>query len=156
MIGEELITHFGYLGLFIISLLAASIIPLSSELFVVLMQSLGYNSWLIGLVATLGNYTGALTVYYMGKYGGSYLLGRSAKIDAVQLARAEAWFGRYGSPILLLSWLPIVGDALCGTAGLLRLGLLRFSLWTILGKGWRYFLLLGAWKWIIAWWREFG
>ena len=70
----DFIFSLGYLGLFIISFLAASLIPLSSELFVLGMPVLGYNIWLVAVVATLGNFFGALLNYYVGKKGSDLCL----------------------------------------------------------------------------------
>lgn len=153
---EFLITQFGYLGLFIISLVAASIIPLSSEVFVLAMPAMGFNVWLVGLVATAGNFTGALTVYYMGKKGTEYLLAKYPRLDGKRLTQAENWFHRWGAPVLLLAGLPIIGDPICLVAGTLHMKFWTFSLWTFIGKGWRYVLLLGFWNSILNWWGWFG
>lgn len=64
--------QFGYPGLFIISFLAASLLPLSSEIFVLAMPPLGYSPWGVGIVATIGNYAGALMNYYVGKKRGRF------------------------------------------------------------------------------------
>jgi len=45
---------------------------------------------------------------------------------------------RYGSPALLLSWVPIVGDPLCVAAGWLRLNPWLATLFIALGKFARY------------------
>lgn len=147
---ELLIAEFGYGGLFIISVLAASILPLSSEVFVLAMPLLGYNVWVVGIVATVGNYVGALTNYYIGRKGSNVILGRFFKLDPLQVARAERWFGRWGAPALLMSWAPIVGDPLCAVAGMLHMGFGKFSVWTIIGKGARYVVLLGAWHLLVG------
>ena len=59
-------------------------------------------------------------------------------MDEAKVARAEAWFGRYGMPSLLLAWLPVVGDPLCLVAGLLRSHLGLFLLLVTIGKAARY------------------
>ena len=50
---------------------------------------------------------------------------------------------RWGPAVLLLSWAPLAGDALCAAAGWLRLPLLPCALWMAAGKGARYAFL--AW-----------
>lgn len=57
--------------------------------------------------------------------------------------RAARLLRRYGQPALLLSWVPLIGDALVALAGGMRLPFLRFSFWTLLGKASRY--LAVAW-----------
>ena len=45
---------------------------------------------------------------------------------------------RYGRPALLLSWLPLVGDAIVALAGATRVPFLPFSVWVVIGKAARY------------------
>jgi membrane protein YqaA with SNARE-associated domain len=99
------------LGLLAASFLAATLVPLPSEaaLFAYLQLYPDRTALALG-VATLGNTAGGMT---------SFLIGRfipQGKLDfrAVQQVR------RYGAPVTLLAWLPLVGDALCVAAGWLR------------------------------------
>ncbi len=50
---------------------------------------------------------------------------------------------RYGAPALLLSWVPLIGDAIVAAAGLARMRWWPFAGWTVVGKAARY--LLVAW-----------
>ena len=135
--------QFGYLGLFAISFLAASILPLSSELFVLAMPPLGYNLWLVGIVATLGNYAGALTNYYVGQKGTDFVLSRYFKVSDKTWSRAERFYERWGPIALFFSWVPFIGDPLTAVAGALRMDWRIFTFWVLLGKGFRYVILLG-------------
>ena len=45
---------------------------------------------------------------------------------------------RWGRPVLILSWVPLIGDALVAAAGVARMPLVPFSFWVILGKALRY------------------
>ena len=56
------------------------------------------------------------------------------------MSRLRTW----GSPALLLSWLPLVGDPLCFAAGYLRLPFALSLLFIALGKIARYAVLLIA------------
>ena len=89
----------GYLGLFIISFLAASLLPLSSELFVLGCRS-RLQSLVVALVATIGNYCGTLVNYYVGKRGTDFVLGRYFQIKPETWARAERFYERWG-PVAL-------------------------------------------------------
>ena len=100
------------LGLFAASFAAATLFPLPSEaaLFAYL-QHYPDNAALAVAVATVGNTAGGMT---------SYLIGRfipSKKLDSKAIQRVR----RYGAPVTLLAWLPIVGDALSVAAGWLRI-----------------------------------
>jgi membrane protein YqaA with SNARE-associated domain len=90
------------------------------------------------LVATVGNTAGGLVTYAMGRL----LPGRKAD------ARSLAWLRRHGAPLLVLSWVPIAGDALCAAAGWLRLPVLPSALWLFAGKLARYLVIAAA----LLWW----
>jgi membrane protein YqaA with SNARE-associated domain len=90
-------------------------------------------------VATLGNYLGACTTYLLARAAAS----RIVTAEGSRSQRAARLVQRYGSPALLLSWVPIVGDALVALAGASRMSFGPFSLWTLIGKAGRY--LAVAW-----------
>lgn len=94
-------------ALFLSSFLAATILPGGSE--VVLFGVLKNHPqlyWPALTVATLGNTLGGMSSYLIGRF----IPGRR-KLRFLERVR------RYGTPILLLSWVPVVGDALCVAAG---------------------------------------
>jgi membrane protein YqaA with SNARE-associated domain len=100
------------LGLLAASFAAATLFPLPSEaaLFAYL-QHYPDNAVLAVSVATVGNTAGGMTSYLIGRF-----------IPAKKLdSRAVQHVRRYGAPVTLLAWLPIVGDALCVAAGWLRI-----------------------------------
>ncbi len=98
--------------LFAASFAAATLVPLPSEaaLFAYL-QLQPENRALAVAVATVGNTAGGMTSYLIGR-----LIPRR-KVDW----RAIGWLQRYGSPVTVPAWLPLVGDALCVAAGWLRI-----------------------------------
>jgi len=65
-----------------------------------------------------------------------------------QMARAEMWYARYGRWSLLVSWFPVVGDALTVTAGVLREPLWSFVAIVGIGKALRY----GVLAWVTLVW----
>lgn len=123
--------------LFGVSFLASTLVPISSEaaLFAVLRMHADLVWPAIG-VATLGNTLGGLTTYVIGRYFG-------AKKPLTQLARVR----RYGSPLLLLAWLPLVGDALCLAAGWARLDWVAVALWSAAGRLARYWVVAQGALW---------
>ena len=126
-------------GLFVAAFLAATILPLASEVpLALLVRRDGDVIWPV-LVATLGNYLGACTTYLLARAAASRLV----TAERSSSSRALRWFERYGPPALLLSWVPVVGDGLVALAGAARVPFARFSFWTIAGKGGRY--LAVAW-----------
>ncbi|MCA9918620.1 MAG: DedA family protein [Anaerolineales bacterium] len=133
----------GYFGLFFISFLSASLVPLASEVFVLGMPPLGYNPWWVVVVATLGSYTGSLLNYTIGKKGTDFVLGRYVKINPKTWAKAERFYERWGPVALFFSWVPFIGDPLTAVAGALHMPLGPFSFWVLFGKTLRYLVLIG-------------
>lgn len=144
LMGIDFFFQFGYLGLFIISFLAASLLPLSSEVFVLAMPPLGYNVWIVGAVATFGNFVGALTNYYVGLKGSDFIGSRYFAIKEESWIKAENFYSRWGPVALFFSWVPFIGDPLTAVAGALHMNIWTFTFWVILGKGLRYVVLLGV------------
>ncbi len=85
-------------------------------------------------LATLGNSLGGMSSYALG-----WLLPKASAHPRVQ-SRLHL-VRRFGAPVLLLSWVPIIGDALCVAAGWLRLPWLAAALFMAVGKFLRYYLL---------------
>ncbi|MDQ3068185.1 MAG: DedA family protein [Acidobacteriota bacterium] len=124
-----------YAALAVWSFLAATVLPLGSEPMVVLMISQGFPLGPVVTVATIGNTLGSFTTYGIGR------LARRAAVPSGRSRRALALVEKYGAPALLLSWVPVVGDAIVAAAGLARMPFVRFALLTAAGKLARYLLL---------------
>lgn len=138
-----LVFQSGYVGIFAISFLSATLVPLASEVFVVAMPSLGYDTWLIILFATFGSFLGSLTNYYVGLKGTDFVLSRYFTMKPETLVRAERFYQRWGPVALFFSWVPFIGDPLTAVAGVLRINIRVFIFWVLLGKTLRYLALLG-------------
>lgn len=139
-----LIVNFGYFGLFLISFSAATLLPLGSEAAVAFMAAADFDPQKLLLVATTGNSLGALVNYLVGKWGAAFVFTRYIRVDPVVLERLEKVYGRWGAPVLFFAWLPFVGDPLTVAAGVLRVNVYLFMFWVILGKMFRYYLLIAA------------
>jgi membrane protein YqaA with SNARE-associated domain len=120
--------------LFASSFLAATLLPGGSEavLFGVLKLHPG-ELWLALAVATLGNTLGGMSSYVLGRF----IPQKSGLKEQKGLARVQ----QYGAPILLLSWIPIIGDPLCVAAGWLRLNPWLSALCIAAGKFVRYWVI---------------
>ncbi|MEW5708005.1 MAG: DedA family protein [Pseudomonadota bacterium] len=120
--------HWSLLALLLSSFLAATLLPGGSE--AVLLGVLKHSPELyfpaIG-VATLGNTLGGMT---------SYMIGRL--IPPKEPLKGLAFVRRYGSAALLFAWAPVAGDALCVTAGWLRVNPWWSAGFMALGKLARY------------------
>lgn len=131
-------------GLFAWSFLAASIVPVPSELALVAAQQAGWAPlWLLIAVAATGNTLGACLNWWLGLYVEHFLERRWFPVKPAQLDRASVRFQRYGGWCLLLSWMPVIGDPLTFAAGLLRYPFWRFLPIVALAKTARYAVVLG-------------
>lgn len=135
----------GYFGLFLAALVAATFLPMQSEVVLVGLQLAGQHSLpLLLLMATLGNVLGSLINWLLGRYIERWRDRRWFPVSPEQLERAQKVYRRYGYWSLLLSWAPFIGDPLTLIAGVLREPLWRFLLIVTLAKGGRYLLLVAA------------
>lgn len=136
----------GLAGLFVWSFLAATVLPLGSEpALVALVRSSGQVVVPIA-VATTGNVLGAATTWWLGKRGAELLEARSS--ESRWDVRARKVFARWGQPALLLSWVPLVGDAIVAAAGASGVRFVPFTLWATAGKLTRYAAVAWAAGWI--------
>ena len=122
------------LGLFASSFAAATILPLASEVPLVLIVRREQVFALPVLVATSGNYLGACTTFFLARAAAA----RLAPAHFDQHGRPAQWFRRYGAPALFLSWVPVVGDGIVVLAGGTGVPFMQFSIWTAAGKFARY------------------
>jgi len=121
-------------ALFTSSFLAATLLPGASEAALFAVLTLHPSQYWLALgVSTLGNTLGGLS---------SYVLGRV--IPQKQSLRGLPMLQKYGSPALLLSWVPVIGDPLCVAAGWLRFNFLAATLFIALGKFVRYWVIAVA------------
>ena len=119
------------ISLFVSSFLAATLLPGGSEavLFAVL-KSYPDTLWIALGISTLGNTLGGMVSFGMG-----WLLPQTQQLKHVEKLR------RYGTPALLLAWVPLIGDALCLAAGWLRLNWWQAMLFMAIGKFARYWVI---------------
>jgi membrane protein YqaA with SNARE-associated domain len=131
-----------YVGLFVLALLAATLLPMQSEAgLVALLLTDSYSTTGLLLAAIVGNTLGSCINWWLGRSLNRFQSRRWFPVSPAQLLRAQHWYQRYGRWSLLLSWLPIVGDPLTLVAGVMREPLGRFVLLVLLAKSARYLLL---------------
>ncbi len=125
---------YGLWGLGLYSFLAATLLPGGSEVALFALIRLQPEQLFAALlVSTAGNTLGGMFSWWCGRY-----LPRWQRLENMPFkARLERW----GSPLLLFAWLPLVGDALCLAAGWLRLHWLPCAVFMAIGKFARYWLV---------------
>ncbi|MGC3873879.1 YqaA family protein [Halomonas sp. GXIMD04776] len=138
------------LSLFLVALASATLLPGGSEVWLARQWCAGESSLLLWLVATAGNSLGSLINVALGRYARRFQQRRWFPVSPGSLLRAERWYRRFGGWSLLLSWAPVVGDALVVAAGVLRMAWWRATLLIVIAKGARYALLLAlAQAWLL-------
>lgn len=135
-----LLSDFGAMfGLFMTGLLAGSLVPIPSEtaLVAMLMRST-YSVWLLLVVSTAGNVAGSVINWLIGRALEKFKHSRWFPANEKQLAKARAWYHKYGRWSLLMSWVPIVGDPLTVVAGIMKEPLWFFLILVTVAKFTRY------------------
>ncbi len=138
---ESWLIEHGYTALFLLSFLAATLVPLGSEWLLAVLLVNGFDPVIVVPVATVGNSCGALTTYAIGLWGGPFLIRCILRISPESQGKAERYFTHYGCWSLLFSWVPVLGDPLCLAAGILRTRFWRFLLLVSTGKFIRYLVV---------------
>lgn len=129
-------------SLFVSAFISSTLFPGGSEaLLISLCLQHPEEIPLYVLVATIGNTLGGMTSWGLGYFFAQRYHHRFQTHNTHQ--KAMAWFQKHGSPILLFSWLPVIGDPLCLAAGLIRQSWLPVALFIFIGKFLRYVIL--AW-----------
>ena len=132
-----------YFQLFIISFLAATILPLSSELVLsTMLLTDSFDKYLLLVVASFGNILGSSVNWYLGKKILIFKDNKWFPANERQIAKGEIYFKKYGIWSLLLAWVPIIGDPLTIVAGILRVKFFTFLLLVSISKISRYIFLI--------------
>lgn len=131
-------------GLFIVSFLAATLVPAQSEVVLLgLLLTGSYPAWLLLLVASTGNVLGSCANWLTGFFLARFEDQSWFPVRQESLRKAEAWYHRYGRWSLLLSWIPVIGDPLTVVAGVLREPFLVFLAFVTFAKVGRYLAIFG-------------
>ncbi len=136
-----------YLSLFVISFLAATILPFSSELTLAgLIVTSNYDNLLLLIVASFGNVLGSVVNWALGFYSRNLSSKKWFPFKETQIEKSSKWFRKFGKWSLLFAWVPVLGDPLTLIAGLLRVKFIDFIILVAIGKVTRYlvvFYLIG-------------
>ncbi len=142
-ISMEILGDLGYLGLFIASFLAGSVLPFASEaLLGVMSASSLFNMWLCLIIATAGNTLGGTTCYYIGRMGKMVWIEKFLRIPQNKLSKAQQFLQGKGSLCGFFAFLPFVGDAIIVALGLMRANVWGVNLSMLIGKFLRYYLIV--------------
>lgn len=136
----ESFIEWGYLGLFLASFLGATVIPLSSEIVLSFLILNGYDFKLSLLIATIGNWLGGLSSYYLGRLGRWETLERFFNLKKEKIHHLKTKIDKWGSTLAFLCWLPIIGDPIAVSLGFFRINYILVATWMLFGKIFRYII----------------
>lgn len=150
-----------YLFIFIFMTIESSFIPFPSEVVVPPAAYLActgndMNIYLVVLFATLGALAGAFINYYLAMWIGRPIVykfsnsrfGHACLIDQEKVEKAERYFDKHGAISTFIGRLiPAIRQLISIPAGLARMNIGIFTIFTLLGAGiWNFILaLLGYW-----------
>ena len=158
---DWVVNNAGYGLVFALMVVESSFIPFPSEVVVPPVAFLAYtrgdlNVFLVVLVATAGALVGALINYYLSMWIGRPLvyrfadsrIGHACLLDRAKVEKAERYFDRHGAVSTLMGRLiPAVRQLISVPAGLARMNIVKFIVFTSIGAGiWNTILgALGYW-----------
>lgn len=139
------LSEYGYLGLFLASFLAATILPFSSEVVFAALISAGMDTWTCIFMATAGNALGGVTCYYVGHFGKVDWLEKYFKIKKEKIDKMQTWLEGKGAIMGFFGFLPAVGDVILVALGFMRanvpvtmlsMTMGKFARYVVIGLGW--------------------
>lgn len=136
----ELIKTFGYLGIFLVSLISTSTIFLPFPLYsiITIASALGFNPFLVSILSALGMTIGEYTGYFIGRGGGKLLYKRYKKT----IKKFEKFFKKFGVlTITIFAFLPFPFDIIGIVAGIGGFDMKKFFVATFVGKFFKAALL---------------
>lgn len=142
---QALVISLGPLGVFLSMFLGSTVIPIPSEAVLVAAGVVGFQPIDIAVYGGLGLTAGGIAGYFMGAYGGRSFLDKYGKYFLITPERLETfdrWFQKWGDYSTLFSRLvPLVPyQVFSVAAGIARMNLIHFSIFTLIGSIPRAFL----------------
>lgn len=143
------ISSLGYMGIVLLMGIESANIPLPSEVIMpfsgYLVYSGQFSLFWVAIAGGLGCLWGSLLSYWVGAKGGRPLIEKYGKyilMNKHDLDIADRWFARWGmSAVFVGRLLPVIRTFISFPAGIARVNLIRFSIYTFVGSViWSYFL----------------
>ena len=136
-----LVTAFGYLGVFIASILGSATVILPMPLFLLIFFAGSIlNPFLVGIIAGVGSAIGELVAYAVGFGGRKIVDKKKVKLKKQGLGkwfrRGQAWMHKRGGflVIFLFAATPLPDDVIGIICGSIKYDLKKFFIATLLGK----------------------
>lgn len=140
----QLIIEHGILGFGIASFLAGSFVPFSSEAVMVALLAAGVDPWGLVVWGTVGNTLGSAFNYWIGSLGNPHWIKKWTGVSEEKLERGMHYVDRYGFWAGWLAWVPLLGSLITVALGLMRARWAPTMINILLGKFFRYWLIMAA------------
>ena len=134
----EFFYDYGLSGLFLASFLAATVLPFSSEALLTLLIANHFEVSSCIAVATLGNWMGGMSSFFLGYLGKWEWIEKYLRIKKEKMEKFMGKLHRYGDWFAFFSFLPGIGDAIAVASGFFRCRLWIVAVSMLLGKFVRY------------------
>ncbi len=141
-----MLSDLGYFGLFVGSFLASTVVPFSADALLVGCLAIGLKTSLCLVLATLGNWLGGLTSYYIGRIGNMDRIEKWFKIKKEKLEQQQKLVERWGSLLAFVTWLPIVGDVFAIALGFYKINWKQCAFWMLIGRFIRFVFWIFIWQ----------
>lgn len=133
--------EYGYFGLFAAAFLAATILPIGSEILFATMIWAEFDVWLCIIAASIGNWLGGMTNYLLGRLGKIEWAEKHLKIKQKTMLKIQKATSGYGAWLAFFSFLPAIGDFIAFVLGYMRANVYIVNISMFLGKFLRYIAL---------------
>jgi len=122
-----ILASYGYWGLFLTARIAGSILPFSAEVVLTILLYKDYPMVPLILIATLGNWLGGYTVFFLGYFTRWDLIKKYLGIETEKI-RQFILKNKYPDEIqALFCWIPFVGSLLLISLGIKKASIYKTS-----------------------------
>jgi membrane protein YqaA with SNARE-associated domain len=135
-----------YFGLFLNSFLAATLLPVVSEPFLIYLLSENFPAVPIVICATIGNSLGSYLTYYLGYLANWQKINKWLRMKEDSILNAKEWIDKYGVYTAFFAWVPFLGDPVTLALGVFKIDVKQAFLFIFIGKLIRYSIV--AWIYI--------
>jgi len=144
----EYLLSWGYLGLFLGSFFAATILPFSSEILITGLLLAGASPIYVCVTATVGNWLGSLSTYGIGRLGKWEWIEKWFKSSREKIEKQRERIAKYKSLLALLVWVPIIGDVFALALGFYKINFTKCCIYMLIGKSLRYIIYIVLFSYI--------
>ena len=140
----DILTGYGYWGMLLAAFLAGSFIPFSSEAVMIGLLAAGLNPTSLLVYGSIGNVSGSLLNYFVGRMGKTEWIERYLHVTDKNMQKAQKFLAGHGAWMGFFAFVPILGNAITITLGLMRANFLITLTSITAGKVARYLLLIAG------------